>query len=155
MPFSTNYWLTSQPDDLRRAFLRERNSMSRHAAESNYEFNYRPICGEDWDFEPPSASTGSGQEDGSNDSDAQDDKKDGNTSSSSGSSSSSSSSFNDGDSTDTSSGDNESDDGGNENQDATTSPDAAPTDAGEFPDDEPVVSQELADYIQEHDRVLE
>ena len=33
-------------DDQRRAFLRERNSMSRHAAESNYEFNYRPIRGE-------------------------------------------------------------------------------------------------------------
>ena len=32
-------------DDLRRAFLRERNSMSRHASESNYDFHFCPIRG--------------------------------------------------------------------------------------------------------------
>ena len=38
---------------------------------------------------------------------------------------------------------------------ATASPDAAPTDPGEFPNDELVVSHDLVDYIEEHDRVLE
>ena len=142
-------------DDLRRAFLRERNSMSRHPAESNYDFHFRPIRGDHWDFEPPRVSADSGQQDRSNDSDTSNDKKDDNTSSSSGFSSSSSSSFNDGDNTDESSGDDESDDGGNDNQDTTASPDAAPTDPGEFPNDELVVSHDLVDYIEEHDRVLE
>ena len=62
---------------------------------------------------------------------------------------------NDGDDTDASSGDNKSDDEGNGIQDDTASPTASPSDAGKFPDKEPVVSQDLADYIEEHDRVLE
>ena len=46
-------------------------------------------------------------------------------------------------------------DRGNNNRDDTASPAAAPSDAGEFPDNEQVVSQDLADYIEEHDRALE
>ena len=128
--------------------------MSRHVADSNYSFHFRPIRGEEWDFKPPSTSTDSGQ-DRSNDSDASEDEEDGDASSSSDSSSSSRS--NDGDDTDASSGDNKSDDEGNGIQDDTASPTASPSDAGKFPDKEPVVSQDLADYfyIEEHDRVLE
>ena len=129
--------------------------MSRHAADSNYDFHFPPIRGEHWDFKPPNASTDSGQNDGSNASDASDDKEDGNASSSSGSSSSSSSHSSDGNNTDADAGDDKTEDVVNNNQDVTASPDAAPTDAAEFPNNEPAVSQDLADYIDKHDRVLE
>ena len=105
-------------------------------------------------LKPPNASTDSGQ-DRSNGSDASEDEEDDDTSSSSGSSSSSSSRSDDGNDTDASSGGDKSDDEGNDNQDDAASPTASPSDASEFPDKEPVVSQDLADYIEEHGRVLE
>ena len=139
-------------DDQRRAFPRERNALSRHAAESKYEFNYLPIRGEHWDFKPPSALVNSDQDEENNDSD---DKNDGKDSSSSGSSSFLLSSFSNGGSSGESSDDEDLDDKNSNNQEATASPHATPKDNSKFPDEEPVISKELVDYIKEHNEFLE
>ena len=72
-------------NEQRKAFLRERNALSCHAANYNYMLHWRPIWGEYWDFKPPNTSNDSNEDeldDNSDDKDEQPRPSDDNNSSS-------------------------------------------------------------------------